>query len=64
MAKEDEIRIIAYNIWEQEGSPNGKESEEWFRAEDIWELRQKFIRKQKRRLNSRLCLPVIHSSII
>ena len=52
MAKEDEIRLIAYNIWEQEGYPNRKESEDWSRAEAIWELRQKFIGRQNRRLNS------------
>ena len=52
MAKEDEIRVIAYNIWEQEGCPNGKDCEQWYRAEAIWELRQKFIERQKRKLDS------------
>lgn len=41
MAKEDEIRLIAYNIWEKEGCINGKECEHWFRAEAIWEEQQK-----------------------
>jgi hypothetical protein len=41
MAKEDEIRLIAYNIWEQEGCINGKDCEHWFRAEAIWEEQQK-----------------------
>ena len=41
MAKEDEIRLIAYNIWEQEGCINGKDCEHWFRAETIWEEQQK-----------------------
>jgi hypothetical protein len=41
MAKEDEIRLIAYDIWEQEGYVNGKDCEHWFRAAAIWENRQK-----------------------
>jgi hypothetical protein len=41
MAKEDEIRLIAYNIWEQEGCINRKDCEHWFRAEAIWEEQQK-----------------------
>ena len=41
MAKEDEIRLIAYNIWEQENCPNGKDCEHWYRAEAIWEEKQK-----------------------
>ena len=36
MAKEDEIRLIAYNIWEQEGCPNDKDYEHWLRAEALW----------------------------
>jgi hypothetical protein len=45
VAKEDEIRLIAFNIWEQEGCINGKDCEHWFRAEAIWEGRQKLSRK-------------------
>ena len=41
MAKEDEIRLIAYNIWEQESCPSGKSCEHWFRAEAIWRQQQK-----------------------
>jgi hypothetical protein len=41
MGKQDEIRLIAYNIWEQEYCPNYKDSEHWFRAEAIWEKQQK-----------------------
>jgi hypothetical protein len=36
MAKEDEIRLIAYRIWEQEGCINGKDCDHWFKAESIW----------------------------
>ena len=45
MGKEDEVRLIAYNIWEQEERINGKDSEHWFRAEVIWEEQQKLFRK-------------------
>jgi hypothetical protein len=41
VAKEDEIRFIAYNIWEEENCPNGRDCEHWFRAEAIWEEQQK-----------------------
>jgi hypothetical protein len=41
MNREDEIRLIAYSIWEQEGCLNGKDCEHWFRAEAIWEEQQK-----------------------
>ena len=36
MGKEDEIRLIAYNIWEEEGCLYGHDCEHWFRAEAIW----------------------------
>ena len=41
MVKEDEIRLIAYNIWEQDDCPNEKDWEHWFRAESIWEQQHK-----------------------
>ena len=41
MGREDEIRIIAYNLWEVEGCLNGRDCEHWFRAELIWEQQQK-----------------------
>ena len=41
MGKEDEIRVIAYCIWEGEGYVHGHDSEHWFRAEAIWEEKQK-----------------------
>ncbi len=41
MAKEEEIRLIAYDIWEEENCPNGRDCEHWFRAEAIWEQQQK-----------------------
>ena len=41
MGREDEIRLIAYKIWEEEGCPNGRDCEHWFRAEVIWDQQQK-----------------------
>ena len=41
MEKEDEIRLIAYNIWEQEDSCDGRDCEHWILAETIWEKKQK-----------------------
>ena len=39
MAKEDEIKLIAYSIWEED-CPDGRDCEHWFRAEAIWEEQQ------------------------
>ncbi len=41
MGREDEVRLIAYSIWEQEGCLDGKDCEHWYRAEFIWEGQQK-----------------------
>jgi hypothetical protein len=37
MGKEDEIRLIAYKIWEDGGYKNGLDWEYWFKAESVWE---------------------------
>ncbi len=39
MAREDEIRLIAYSIWQEEDCPDGRDCEHWYRAEAIWEQR-------------------------
>lgn len=41
MGKEDEIKIIAYSIWEQDGCCDGHDCEHWLKAEVIWEEKQK-----------------------
>ena len=41
MGREEEIRLIAYSIWEQEGCCNGHDMEHWLRAEVLWEEKQK-----------------------
>ncbi len=37
MAREDEVRLIAYNLWEKEGCTSDRDCEYWYRAESIWE---------------------------
>jgi hypothetical protein len=41
MGREDEIRMIAHDIWEQEGCLDGHDREHWLKAEAIWEENQK-----------------------
>ena len=41
MGREDEIRLIAYSIWEEESCPDGRDCEHWFRAQAIWEEQNK-----------------------
>ena len=41
MGREEEIKLIAYNIWEEEGCPNWRDCEHWLRAEAIWEQQPK-----------------------
>jgi hypothetical protein len=38
MAREDEIKLIAYSIWESEGCCDGHDGDHWLRAEAIWEV--------------------------
>jgi hypothetical protein len=37
MGREDEIRLIAYSIWEEYGYCEGRDLEHWLKAETIWE---------------------------
>ncbi|MBI3743123.1 MAG: DUF2934 domain-containing protein [Chloroflexi bacterium] len=40
MDREQEIRILAHALWEQEGCPEGHDQDHWYRAEVIWALQQ------------------------
>jgi len=40
MVTEEQIRELAYTIWEQEGRPEGKDLEYYFRAKKILEERE------------------------
>ncbi len=39
MDKDEEIRTIAYGLWESGGCLHGHDVENWCEAERIWELR-------------------------
>ena len=41
MDREEGIRIIAYQIWEEEGCCHGNDVEHWLKAETIWQERNK-----------------------
>jgi hypothetical protein len=41
MSREEEVRLMAHNIWEQEGRCDGHDCEHWLKAEMIWEERQR-----------------------
>jgi len=40
MYNDEEIRLISYRIWEEEGRPDGRDLEHWFKAEAIWKEQQ------------------------
>jgi prophage tail gpP-like protein len=48
MSREEEIRLIAYCIWEEEDCCHGHDVEHWLKAELIWETQNKG-EKQKRK---------------
>jgi hypothetical protein len=35
--RDEEIRQLAYRLWQEEGCPDGHEVEHWLRAQMIWE---------------------------
>jgi hypothetical protein len=37
---DEEIRQIAYKLWQEEGYPDGRQLDHWFSAEAIWRGRQ------------------------
>jgi hypothetical protein len=41
MGREDEIRMMAYCIWEGQNYCNGNDIENWLKAEAIWEQSNK-----------------------
>ena len=34
--RDQEIRQLAYSLWQQSGCPNGSDLEHWLKAEEIW----------------------------
>ena len=53
MGREDEIRLIAYEIWEGEGCPIGRDCEHWFRAEVVWEQKNSKGKLEESKLDSK-----------
>ena len=41
MVTEEQIRALAYTIWEQEGRPHGKHEEHYLRAKQILEEKER-----------------------
>jgi hypothetical protein len=41
MGREEEIKLIAYRIWEDEDHCHGRDVEHWLKAEMKWEQQQK-----------------------
>ena len=41
MGREEEVKTLAYRIWEEEGCCDGHDFDHWLKAEVIWEDRQK-----------------------
>ena len=37
---DEEIRQIAYHLWQEEGCPDGRHLDHWSKAESIWQARQ------------------------
>jgi hypothetical protein len=57
MHHEDEVRLIAYQIWEEQSCPEGRELEHWFKAEAVWQERQGQIQHTAKHQPSRTDLP-------
>ncbi len=36
MNRDEEIREVAYKLWQEEGYPHGYEVQHWLKAETIW----------------------------
>ena len=65
MGREDEIRTIAYRIWEEEGCCDGHDFNHWLKAEVIWEDKQKNVAAFSRGVDSTPEEPHgIHHSLI
>jgi hypothetical protein len=37
MHHEQEVQLIAYHMWEEEGHPHGHDLEHWLKAEAAWQ---------------------------
>jgi hypothetical protein len=55
MNRDEEIRQVAYKLWQEEGCPDGYEVKHWLKAETIWleEKRPKNKPKQSKFIKTR-----------
>ena len=35
--RDEEVRQLAYRIWQEAGCPDGSELQHWFKAEEYWQ---------------------------
>ena len=40
MQHNQEVQLIAYHIWEEQGHPHGHDVEHWLKAEAVWQEKQ------------------------
>jgi len=40
MHHEQEVQMIAYHMWEEQGHPHGHDLEHWLKAEAVWQEKQ------------------------
>jgi hypothetical protein len=40
MHHEQEVQMIAYHMWEEQGHPHGHDMEHWLKAESVWQEKQ------------------------
>ena len=45
--RDEQIREIAYRIWQEEGCPAGSEVEHWLKAQSVWEEKHRSKSKPK-----------------
>lgn len=43
---DEDIRQIAYRLWQEEGHPDGRHLDHWVKAESIWQARQEVVRSR------------------
>jgi Protein of unknown function (DUF2934) len=53
--RDEEIRQVAYKLWQEEGCPDGYDVQHWLKAETVWleEKRPKNKPKQSKSLKAR-----------
>jgi hypothetical protein len=52
MNHDQELQLIAYHIWEEQGHPHGCDVEHWLKAESVWQEK-----------HERETLPVLHVTV-